>query len=702
MIELLGVTVAVIALLYMAFIGQKSLKEWWKDRRISKLYRNNDKRINSIYQNLPQPHYVRLIGRDKEINKILDLLKIHGESRFYVVAIDGLGGIGKSALALEVAYRLFEQSKRKDLPDSEKYDAIIWISAKQKILIGEGIINRPVFLNVVDDIYSCISVTLGHEDITRAKPEEQVELVKKILTQYRTLIILDNLETIDDQRIISFILEVPGPTRIIVTSRHQIGIGHPIRLTGMSKEDAISLINEECIEKNVQLDHQTKEKIFEVTSGVPLAIVWTIAQISFGKNHEFVVKELEKPTSEISQFCFESSVNIIRGSKAHELIMAMSLFPSGATRETLGYILDFNEDPLSRDDALYQLKRLSLIDFEDHRFKMLPLTKSFVLGEISKNHNFLSEIQRKYINFFCELIQKNIGLGYWDGRDALDSWACFGIITKEIENILSAIDMAVNLKDWRATRDLIIGIIHILWAMDLWKLRIPLSQQAITAVQNLGIKEDEGWLKVDALGFIYIAQGEYEEALKNIDAGYLIASEINSNDIIVLANCFKARINLRLHKYDEAERILKQASGFSCSTRIHKRLQNTFKYIELFRKEASKERMLETGLLKSRRELNELTIKAYELLKSAERKRKKGKINEAKLDIEEAYRLEGDIGDMKLRANIKLQKGLLEIQLGKIKEGRQTLKDTQDIFEYLQLNNEVSKINKIFLSPDSS
>ena len=156
-----------------------------------------------------------------------------------------------------------------------------------------------------------------------------------------------------------------------------------------------------------------------------------------------------------------------------------------------------------------------------------------------------------------------------------------------------------------------------------------------------------------------------------------------------------------MHKYDDAEKLLNKVTNLSCNSRIKKRLQNTFKHIELFRREASKEKMQEKGLAKSRKELNELTTKTYELIKSAEKNRKKGKIKEVKMDIEEAYRLEGDIGDMRLRAYIKLQRGLLEMDSGNKKEARLILKDTQDIFEYLQMNDEVSKINKIFLCSES-
>ena len=52
-----------------------------------------------------------------------------------MITIDGYGGIGKSALALEVAENYghyFDQ-----LPKAERFDAIIWTTAKQTVLTAQ-------------------------------------------------------------------------------------------------------------------------------------------------------------------------------------------------------------------------------------------------------------------------------------------------------------------------------------------------------------------------------------------------------------------------------------------------------------------------------------------------------------------------------------------------------------------------------------
>jgi hypothetical protein len=91
-----------------------------------------------VYHNLPQPDYGQFIGREEELKRVHELLSPN--SRHFVVTIDGIGGIGKSALALEVAHRYLRDYDR--LAPEERFEAIIWTSAKQTQLTVDGIVQR--------------------------------------------------------------------------------------------------------------------------------------------------------------------------------------------------------------------------------------------------------------------------------------------------------------------------------------------------------------------------------------------------------------------------------------------------------------------------------------------------------------------------------------------------------------------------------
>ncbi len=50
--------------------------------------------------------------------------------------------------------------------------------------------------------------------------------MRRALSQQRTLLIVDNLETVDDERVLTFIREVPEPTKVIVTTRHRLDVAY--------------------------------------------------------------------------------------------------------------------------------------------------------------------------------------------------------------------------------------------------------------------------------------------------------------------------------------------------------------------------------------------------------------------------------------------------------------------------------------------
>ena len=334
--------------------------------------------LPKIYHNLPQPDYDRFVGREEELAKIYDLLS--PMNRHFLVTIDGIGGIGKSALALESAHRYLRDAVT--LSEFERFDATVWVSAKQSVLTADGITQRKQALRTLDDIYTAINVTLGGKDITHARPDERHELIRRALTRQRTLLIVDNLETVDDEDVLTFLRELPAPTKAVVTTRHRIDVAYPIRLVGMPWDDAKMLIAQECERKSATLTDEQAHRLYNRTGGVPLALVWSIAQIGFGYDVDAVLARLGNPRRDIAQFCFEGSIEGIRGKDSHRLLMALALLKTNGDREVLGQIASLTDDVLSRDEGLVELEKLSLVSKRENQFSVLPLTKQFVTAEL--------------------------------------------------------------------------------------------------------------------------------------------------------------------------------------------------------------------------------------------------------------------------------------------------------------------------------
>jgi AAA+ ATPase superfamily predicted ATPase len=339
-----------------------------------------------IYHNLPQPDYGTFIGREKELAQMHRILRPYPHSQYPLVTIDGIGGIGKSTLALEVAHRYLREYDT--LSEEERFEAIIWTSAKSYVLTADGIATRQQVVRTLDDIYATIAVTLEREDIIDAPFEEQSKLVRYALISQPTLLIVDSLEMVDDERVNAFLRELPPPTKAIITTRHRIDIAYPVRLTGMPKEDGLVLIAQECAKKGVTLTEAEAEKLYDRTGGVPLAIVWSVSRMGYGYDVEAVLHSLSQPSEDLVRYVFEAAMQRIRGTDAHRLLMALSLFAADASRDALGYMAGLRDDILSRDEGLVILERLSLVNREGSRFSILPLTRVFVREEALNDPHF--------------------------------------------------------------------------------------------------------------------------------------------------------------------------------------------------------------------------------------------------------------------------------------------------------------------------
>ncbi len=334
---------------------------------------------NKIRHNLPQPDYISFIGRKEELNKLRQLL--HPNDRIWTVVIDGLGGIGKTALALEIAHRYLQEYNQ--LPKDERFEVIIWVSAKSTVLTVNGIKARQQVTNTISDIYKTIAVVFEEEDrVTHLDDlDDQNRFILRALTRQRTLLIIDNLETIDDERINAFIRELPNPTKCIVTTRHRIDVADPIRLSAMPKDDALLLIDQECKKKKVQLTNQEIDLLYKRTGGVPLAVVWSIAQISYhGHNVETVLHQLGNAKGDIARFCFEGAVKIIKNRPSHMLLICLSISSYSSTRQYLGEIANLSE--LDRDEGLVELEKLSLINKQQDKFSILPLVREYIIASV--------------------------------------------------------------------------------------------------------------------------------------------------------------------------------------------------------------------------------------------------------------------------------------------------------------------------------
>src|SRR5260370_13275025 len=130
--------------------------------------------------NLPQRPYTHFVGREAELHKLTQLMLPYPQSRHFLVTLDGIGGVGKSALALELAYHY--RDSYSTLSTEERFEAIVWISAKRTLLTPSGIQQRQQTFNTLTDLYREIAIVLELPLIMKVDPDQRRALVVHALT----------------------------------------------------------------------------------------------------------------------------------------------------------------------------------------------------------------------------------------------------------------------------------------------------------------------------------------------------------------------------------------------------------------------------------------------------------------------------------------------------------------------------------------
>lgn len=379
--------------------------------------------IQSLRHNLPAPSCTNFIGREEEIARLLELLSTRHAA--HLVSVDGIGGVGKTTLVVEAAYRCLHASYNNEaFLGVPTFDIIIFTSAKRYYLTQSGFLPSLAPRKTLVDIFQQIARVLGLE-ITGISFEEQLDLIKDALSCQRTLLIVDNLETVENQQdVLAFLYELPANVKAVITTREQI-IFVPVRLTSMPEEDGLCLIRHEAKEKGVSLSTQDSQALYKMTGGIPVAISYAIGQLANGYPIQEVLSGVSKSTGDVARFCFETSVKPLEGQTAHKLLMALALFPIPALQDALVQVAAPNTENNTINNDLARLRGLSLVRQENNRYSMLPLTREYALGELSARPEFEAEARERWIGWylsFSERFAKQDAKEWQSEFDGLDEW----------------------------------------------------------------------------------------------------------------------------------------------------------------------------------------------------------------------------------------------------------------------------------------
>ncbi|TAE56090.1 MAG: ATP-binding protein [Nostocales cyanobacterium] len=355
-------------------------------------------KISPPRHNLPALSTTKFINRHQEVNKLLELLSYQHSA--HIISVEGIAGVGKTTLVLEVANRCL--NSQHTIPQSLKFDAIIFTSAKAEYLTPHGLLPRLRQEQTLKDICREIAKVIQSTIITQASDLEQLEFTRDALAQIHSLLIVDNLETVTEKnQILAFLYDLPPTVKVIITTREQ-ALFVPVRLSSLPETEALALINHQATEKGISLSKTQQIKLYQRTSGIPVAIVYAVGQIAGGYPVETIFQKLEQTDSDISRFCFQNSLELLREHPAYRLLLSLSLFVNSVTREAISTVGNLH-DQKQIADGFAKLLQLSLINQEAERYSLLTLTRQFVLGELSQQQTLESELRENWFRYLRKL-----------------------------------------------------------------------------------------------------------------------------------------------------------------------------------------------------------------------------------------------------------------------------------------------------------
>lgn len=230
----------------------------------------------SIPHNLPtlQPFF----GREKELAKIADVLA--PECRGWGALIDGPGGMGKTSLAVRAAYDV----------SPAVFQKIIFISLKTRELDDDGLRDLSGFiLSGLAELFGELARELGRSEIVEAAEEQRPRLLLNALRGTRTLLLLDNLESLlkkDRDTVLTFVKKLPKGCKAILTSRELFGNrDDSFLLYKLSEAAALAVLAELATHNSLLAQTSDAERLilYRETGGQPLLLRWAAGQLGRGR-----------------------------------------------------------------------------------------------------------------------------------------------------------------------------------------------------------------------------------------------------------------------------------------------------------------------------------------------------------------------------------------------------------------------------------
>lgn len=454
------------------------------------------------------PRQTAFFGRTEELAFVAHCLQ--PAFKGWGVVLDGPGGIGKTALAIEAAHRA----------PAELYPLKLFVSAKQTRLDPDG--PHPVGEHSVNNYHELLTelgMALGRTEVQRTPAEELADLIRHALAPQRALLVLDNLEAFsrEERRSIYNLLEtLPAQCRAIATCRRRDETAaRTLRLDKLDFAATCQLLAELAERAGVDgksiaaLSEEEQATLYAETGGNPLLLTWVAAQMSRNRGRCRTLPEAVERLKTAHQqadadndpleFIFGDLLDTFSANET-ALLSALALFTEPAPLEWLLTLADLS--PKAAETALDDLRDRALLLEDDAQGTWLlpPLCALFLKRRRPQAVALAGQ----------RLEEEATALALQHGGDAADK-APFHALEAAWPRIEAALPLLLA-GDNQRVQQVCAAMVQFLEFSGRWNAWLQLSQQAEAKAVAAGDFDNAGW-RAYCAGRAYDLQGHGQAVL---------------------------------------------------------------------------------------------------------------------------------------------------------------------------------------------
>jgi len=465
------------------------------------------------------PDLTTFVGRKTELCELRKALQSDPPENF--VCIQGMGGAGKTSLALHVAYRL-----RDHFPDG-----VLWANLAK---------SNPA--NVLQTFVEAYDENVARFNDIQTKSRK----FRELMANKQALMVLDDVINDDDARPL---LPPSGKCAVLITTRrHDLSIAdHGIRIqlgTFVDGKESLTLFKRVLGRAQVELHGKILLKIADMLGHLPLAIDIAARRIkeehhlsAHGFLERLQIQQIRLDQLERGDRQIKASFNISFDAlkKQHqELFSSLWVFAQDFSESAVADIMRITR--MVAGDILGYFYNLSLIQpSQNGRYKLHPLIRDYSREQCQSP----DKIQKRMVLYFVSFFVENKGHPQWQ--------------TPELGNMQNALQVASE-NGWD---DIfmkgVIAISPLLRSKGLYdeaRLCLEKSQHIARDIGNL----DDLVLLLTELGQVSVKQGEVYFAESIYQEALALTRHNNMESISADILSKLGALSYRFGRYDEAEK----------------------------------------------------------------------------------------------------------------------------------------------------